>query len=51
MYMLGLSSCFLWFIYLPGYECCEQTQSENFELRYRNSREVQELHIRMLYYI
>ena len=24
---------FLWFIYLPGFECCEQIQSENFELR------------------
>ena len=37
---------FLWFFYLPGFECCEQIQSENFELR--KVLEVQELFSNLL---
>ena len=41
MFMLGLYSCFLWFIYLPGCDCCEQRLNLR-TLSHRNSREMQE---------
>ena len=39
MFMLGLQSCFLWFIYLPG---CDWQRFNLRTLSYRNSREVQD---------
>ena len=39
--MLGFWSCFIWFIYLPGCDCCEQRLNLR-TLSYRNSREMQE---------